>query len=541
MPEDKEIDDDDLLKWAKAKMQDDFQLAVRKLSDTPSTGDDTFSDHGKLRFDALRKLTPPGRDPKIPEEVDIYPDYDEVPEFKELPQLGAEILEGRFTVWSECTQVGALWTLLEINKLVKEELDRRLDIDHHFTTGHELVNVLSSTGPQDQPQFAVITCAPVHLYRVPLPYRFMNPIHLEKQFFLQKGNNAPDQPGRVFQLFFSTAEAYLQDPSVENDLQFRDGFTTVNCHTFENLVQSAQRKMNDGDYLIAWRPLSDGMVYKYKLNKHQLPYCSPIALYRRTELSDEVANQFTQLFFSTWESCRRQNKADPDKAFKKFTSLLDEQGWQRNFLAYFRWAAGLTTTPAENKSPYAWKCEPGASFWTIRFAGQERKVKANQGVKIIHKLLLRLQEQGRPYSALELYHVINPPPREEAGMNSDELDGAADGDPAVGVPTRNMNMAIARIEEQLKNEGEDSDAYRQLVKQKYELEERLKQLNHTQLSAEKARKAQSMAISRFKKMLCMAQPGSPAMTDLANYLARYIKITQAECYCIQNDTVDWEL
>ncbi len=235
MPQESEIGDGDLLKWADAKMRDDFQLAVRKLSDTPSITDTAFSEQGKLRFDVLRRLTPPGRDPKIPDEIEIYPEYDRVPPLKELHKLADEIQKGGLTVWSECPQVGALWTLLEIKRRVEEQLDGELKLDHHFTTGHELVQSLSSADPGSQPKFAVITCAPVHLYGYRLPYRFMNPIHLEKQFFLRKGP-VPQRRGSVFQLFYSTAEACMQEACLSNEFNFLNGFNTT---TLEKLKKKS--------------------------------------------------------------------------------------------------------------------------------------------------------------------------------------------------------------------------------------------------------------------------------------------------------------
>lgn len=316
--------------WVRHKLNDDLELSLRD-NEAKNVATECFREFG-VNF--------PG--PNVPpRRITFFSNHGALGDTVSAQIIQKHLDRNLWHIWVECTQVAAVWTLFQIQKLLQTN---RLRINFSFTTGHELVKALLQTGPEEEPHFAVITSAPVHGYNQSLNYQLMSPIHLERQQVFQKKGGVLNRDSRVYYLGWSTAAAQLKRLSEREDdpaLRELTKAKPIPSFSFSEFV-SWVRKMKGGDCTVLWKPPLWGLNRDNSLVKisHD-DFRSPISLYRRCHgIEPPCIGAFSRLFASKWQSSYTAWKANPTEAFNQFKALIEKWDQTSDFLHSFRLAAG---------------------------------------------------------------------------------------------------------------------------------------------------------------------------------------------------------
>ncbi len=322
--------------WARQKLNDDLELTIKD------------NQTKKIATECFREFSVNFPDPNLPpKRVPFFPTLTAENDAG-LAKTIQTVFDGTvWHIWVECTQVAAVWTLFRIKELLGSNT---LRINFNFTTGHELVKAIYQSCPEDEPQFAVITSAPVHSFDKHLDYRLLSPIHLENQQIFQKRGGVLNKHSRVFNLGWSTAAMQLKRLCERGDVESR-GLTaakSVPSYSFVEFV-SWVSKMKGGDCTFLWKPPLWGLNRDKSLVKiSDEDFRSPVSLYGRCRnIEPRVVDAFTRLFISKWESNYNTWKNNRAEAFNQFKALIDAWDESSKFLRSFSAASGITGDSAE--------------------------------------------------------------------------------------------------------------------------------------------------------------------------------------------------
>lgn len=322
--------------WVRQKLNDDLELTIR--------------DHQtkKIAAECFREFSVNFPGPNLPPK--------RVPFFSTLTTEDdaglAKTIQTAFDgilwhIWVECTQVAAVWSLFRIKELLGSNT---LRINFTFTTGHELVKAIYQSCPEDEPQFAVITSAPVHSFDKHLDYRLLSPIHLENQQIFQKKGGVLNKHSRVFHLGWSTAAMQLKklcERGGEESLGLAIA-KSVPSYSFAEFVNWVS-KMKGGDCTLLWKPPLWGLNRDKSLVKiSDEDFRSPVSLYcRRRNIEPRIIDAFNRLFISKWESNYNTWKNNRTEAFNQFRALIERWDESSKFLRSFSVASGITGDSTE--------------------------------------------------------------------------------------------------------------------------------------------------------------------------------------------------
>jgi hypothetical protein len=282
-------------------------------------------------FAQLRRSLPIEKQKHLKRKIAPYPRSLVIPVLKNTCPLRLAIKQRKFSVCVEVTQIGALLALWRSEDILRELQTANMEF-YDFSTGNDLVFNVSARDKATLPQFIVATCAPCCFnHRFSQIYNLVHPLYLEKQFVLQKTKAQFERsPRRMIVFQNSTAqiewrwiEKYRKLP--QELLPFRS-YAEFPVYKFQMLFEQIRRMQRD-DAIILWKPtifplLAQEEVLQKVFSQSEAIFYSPIGLYCRKDVDENLRREFIQLFFAVWNSLENEWSTDRAEVIKYLKGRL---------------------------------------------------------------------------------------------------------------------------------------------------------------------------------------------------------------------------